>query len=243
MRHDMKVSKIAKLLIKAYGRPKPFKATNPVDELVRTVLSQNTNDKNSLGAFAALKRDFKDWDKLLNSDLERISWSISHAGLANIKAKRIKEILAEIKRREGRIDLASLKDMSVKDGLVYLRSLKGVGPKTAACVLLFSFGKPVMPVDTHIFRVTKRLGLIGPDTGIEEAHGMLTYVILSEANVASLRMTELTFRSSLLIYEAHLCIIEHGRRTCKAQNPRCGFCALYNICASSDKHLYKGERN
>ena len=139
---------------------------------------------------------------------------------------KLKDILNEIKKRQGRIRLAFLSRLDCESALVYLRSLKGVGPKTAACVLLFSFNKPVMPVDTHIFRVSKRLGLIGAKVGIEEAHKALTEMVPKS-----------------LIYEFHLGIIEHGRRTCKAQNPRCGFCVLYNICAFKDKRLYKGDKN
>jgi endonuclease-3 len=114
--------------------------------------------------------------------------------------------------------------MDVAAALAYLKSLKGVGPKTAACVLLFSFGRPVMPVDTHIFRVTKRLGLVGRTVSIEEAHEALTKLVPKH-----------------LIYDFHLGIIEHGRRTCKAQNPGCGFCVLFNMCRYKDKALYRAR--
>jgi endonuclease-3 len=147
---------------------------------------------------------------------------ISHAGLASIKAKRIKEILKEILRREGTLSLACLTSLKTADSLRYLRSLKGLGPKTAACVLLFSFGKPVMPVDTHIFRVTKRLGLICGNTSIEEAHEILTASVPRH-----------------LIYDFHLGIIEHGRRTCHAQNPGCGVCVLYKLCRYKKKVIHK----
>jgi endonuclease-3 len=226
MKKRLGMNVILKLLIETYDRPKPYMATDPIDELVRTVLSQNTNDRNSLAAFAALKRNFKSWRQLLDADTKRIVRSIRCAGLANIKAGRIKNMLAEIKWREGRISLKSLCNMDTRSALDYLRSLKGVGPKTAACVLLFSFGKSVMPVDTHIFRVAKRLGIIKPEVSIEEAHEELTNI---------------TPKS--LIYDLHLCIIEHGRRTCRAQNPRCGFCVLYNICGFKDKRIFKGGQN
>ena len=225
-----KIIAIMRLLNKAYGRPRLFKRSPPVDELVRTILSQNTNDRNSLAAFAILKKHFKSWNYLLAASVPTITRLIKHAGLANIKAKRIKEVLAEIKRREGRISLAILEWLSSHEGLEYLRSLKGVGPKTAACVLLFSFGKPVMPVDTHIFRVAKRLGLIDAKTTIEEAHETLTGMMISS-------------KIRGLIYEFHLGIIEHGRRTCKAQNPRCGFCVLYNMCKFNSKRLFKGGKS
>ena len=213
MTNPAKITKILRLIEKAYGRRPAFRRTDPVDELVRTILSQNTTDKNSLAAFAALKRRFRRWDELLRFNYYNIASLIRHAGLANIKAKRIKEVLAEIKRREGRISLARLGKMETADALAYLESLKGVGPKTAACVLLFSFGKPVMPVDTHIFRVAKRLGLIANDADIEEAHAALTAATPKQ-----------------LIYRFHLGIIEHGRRTCKAGKPHCGSCVLRKLC-------------
>jgi endonuclease-3 len=222
-----KITEILHQLNRAYGRPGPLRKTDPIDEIVRTILSQNTNDRNSLAAFAVLKKHFKSWEGLLRTDTRRIAQLIKHAGLANIKARRIKEVLVEIKHREGKISLFLLKRLDVGSGLAYLRSLKGIGPKTAACVLLFSFGKPVMPVDTHIYRVAGRLGLIGSKVSIEEAHEALTNLV-----------------SKRLIYEFHLGIIEHGRRTCKAQNPRCGFCVLYDICRFKDKSAYrKGERH
>ena len=213
MWNKKRIEKALGLLHKAYGRPRVLRKSDPVDELIRTVLSQNTSDNNSLKAFGILKQSFKSWDKLLKVNARQIARLIRHAGLANIKSKRIKEVLAEIKRREGRISLSSLNKMDIEEASAYLRSLKGIGPKTAACVLLFSFNKPVMPVDTHIFRVTKRLGLIDKELDIKEAHQILTKVVPKH-----------------LIYDFHLGIIEHGRRTCKAQNPRCGICLLYGLC-------------
>ncbi len=245
MGNDKRIIEILKLLNRAYGKPKQFKRSDPVDELVRTVLSQNTNDRNSLGAFAVLKRQFKNWDSALKAPESRIAGLIRHAGLANIKAARIKEILLEIKSREGGMSLAVLERMDPSSGLEYLKSLKGVGPKTAACVLLFSFRKPVMPVDTHIFRVAKRLALLKPDAGIEEAHELITE--MSRQALVPRRDFKNKTRSaavsngkiSALIYELHLGIIEHGRRTCKAQNPRCGFCVLYNMCRFKYKNSYR----
>jgi len=222
MKLDEKVRKIVALLNKACGRPAPLRRSDPVDELVRTILSQNTNDRNSLAAFAVLKKRFKSWDALLNRRAQDIARLIKHAGLANIKAKRIKDVLAEIKTREGRISLASLRGMGIEESSAYLRSLKGVGPKTAACVLLFSFKKPVMPVDTHIFRVTKRLALIGKDINIEEAHRALSKAVPRR-----------------LIYDFHLGIIEYGRKVCKAHIPHCGECVLYKLCEFELKRIYK----
>jgi endonuclease-3 len=220
-----RLKKILGIVRKSYGKDiRPFKASKPIDELIRTILSQNTSDSNSLAAFAVLKRSFKSWNRLLSVDTAKLARLIKHAGLGNIKAKRIKEVLLEIKRREGALSLEPLRDMDTGDAISYLTSLKGVGPKTAACVLLFSFGKPVMPVDTHIYRVTGRLGIIPKGLGIEDAHKMLSGMVPKS-----------------LIYDFHLGIIEHGRKICKAQNPRCGVCLLYSFCRFTDKALHKGD--
>jgi len=217
-----KVRKILGLVNRAYGRPAKLKKTDPIDELIRTILSQNTNDRNSLGAFSLLKKRFRSWSEVMVSDTRLVAGTIRHAGLANIKAGRIKEVLKEIVRREGRLSLSSLNGLRPDAALEYLRSIKGIGPKTAACVLLFSFAKPVMPVDTHIFRVTKRLGLLSEGSSIEDAHDKLTRMV-----------------SPGLIYNFHLSIIEHGRKTCKAQRPDCGSCVLYDICKFKKKAFFK----
>ena len=217
-----KIEKIIKLLHERYGAPRPYRKSDPVDELIRTILSQNTTDKNSLSAFRVLKKNFKSWDRMLQLDARQIASLIRHAGLANIKARRIKAALEEIERREGKIGLSSLGRLDLESSLEYLMSLKGVGPKTAACVLLFSFGKPVMPVDTHIFRVTRRLGLIDKKLNVGDAQAYLSGIVPKN-----------------LIYDFHLGIIEHGRKTCKAQYPRCGICVLYGICKFEKKTFFK----
>ncbi len=217
-----RIKTILRLINKAYGKPPPFKKPPPVDELIRTILSQNTSDTNSLKAFSALKRNFRSWDGLLAMNTRKIAGLIRHAGLANIKAARIKEALSRIRAREGRIDLSPIGWMDTEEAMDYLRSLKGVGPKTAACVLLFSFGKGAMPVDTHIYRVSRRLGIIGAVIDIDTAHERLTKIVPKH-----------------LIYDFHLGIIEHGRRTCKAQNPKCGICVLYGLCAYNLKRVYR----
>ncbi|MCX5668172.1 MAG: endonuclease III [Candidatus Omnitrophica bacterium] len=236
MLNKNRVKEILRILRRAYGAPPGRRRSDPIDEIVRTILSQNTNDTNSLRAFAVLKRKFKSWEGLLNTDTAKLARLIKYAGLANIKAERIKEALLEIKRREGRLSLGSLKNMGTGEAISYLKSLKGVGPKTAACVLLFSFGKPVMPVDTHIYRVAKRLGLIGPKVSIEEAHVFLTTMFYKELVPRRGLLRKPCSGSSPdsitagFIYSFHLGIIEHGRKTCKAQNPRCGVCLLYSLC-------------
>ena len=222
MKIGQRIAKIIRILRRTYGARPPLRKSDPIDEIVRTILSQNTNDTNSLRAFAVLKKNFRSWEGLLVAKKRLVSGLIKSAGLANIKAGRIKGVLQEIKEREGRLNLNRLNKQTPADSLAYLRSLKGIGPKTAACVLLFSFGMPVMPVDTHIFRVSKRLGFIAADTGIEGAHEKLQGIVPGR-----------------LIYEFHLGIIEHGRRTCRAQNPRCGFCVLYPLCRYKSKAIFK----
>jgi len=229
MRKDTKARRMLELVEAAYGSPPRFRRTPPIDELIRTVLSQNTNDTNSLAAFAVLRKRFRPWGRLAAADTRTVAGAIRHAGLANIKAARIKGILSEIRRREGRLSLAGLARLDTVDMVCYLRSLKGVGPKTAACVALFSFGRPVMPVDTHIFRVAGRLGLISAQADIEDAHRLLTETVRKG-----------------LIYRFHLGIIEHGRRTCHSRNPECGACVLYNLCIYRGKvrrHDPQGQRN
>ncbi len=143
-----KVSAIVKLLRGNFGRRRFRRQTDPVGELVKTILSQNTSDRNSFRAYKNLKKCFKDWDALRRAKASEIKPEIKIAGLANIKAPRIKSTLEEIKARRGSLSLEFLRGLDVRAGYEFLRSIKGIGPKTAAVVLLFSFGKPIMPVDT-----------------------------------------------------------------------------------------------
>ena len=185
-----------------------------VDELVATVLSQHTSDHNSGRAFAQLKAAFPSWEQALEASARDVADAIRCGGIADLKAHRIQQILAAIREREGRIDLGRLYDLG--DGAVeeYLTSLPDVGPKTAACVLVFSMGRAAFPVDTHVHRVAMRLGWIPPDTTAEKAHR-----ILGSAVPPGIR------------YDLHVALIEHGRTVCKAQRPRCGVCVLKDECA------------
>ena len=178
-----------------------------------TILSQNTTDKNSIPAFYALKNGFKDWETVRTAPIRRIIPFIRKGGLANIKAKRIKEALDEIRSRQGRLDISFLKKLSDQQAYDYLRSLKGVGPKTASIVLLFSFNKPLMPVDTHIYRVAKRIGLLGAKVSVEKAHTILT-----------------KSTPPAIIHGLHINMIEHGRQVCKAPRPLCHVCGVRRIC-------------
>jgi endonuclease III len=202
-------------LLRASQGPFVAKPQLPIiDEVVATVLSQHTSDLNSERAFTQLKDKFPDWERVLEASAGQVADAIRRGGIADQKARRIQQILAAIREREGRIDLTRLNDLDDAAVEAYLTSLPGVGPKTAACVLVFSMGRAAFPVDTHVHRVALRLGWLPPGTSAEQAHR-----ILGPAVPPGIR------------YDLHLALIEHGRGVCKAQHPRCGACVLRRGCS------------
>lgn len=210
-----KISKIISLLKLEYGAPDFDRFDDPLDQLILTILSQNTTWQNCRRAFDNLKAKFRDWEEVMAADVNGIRGAIRPGGLANVKARRIKEVLREIHRANGLLDLRFLRKISDTEAMEFLTSFKGVGPKTAACVLLFSCRKPVLPVDTHILRVSKRLGLIEKDVDLVRAHRLLG---------------ELVGRNEGTVLAFHVNMIEHGRQVCRAQNPLCEVCSLSSIC-------------
>jgi endonuclease-3 len=202
-----------------YGRPVLSPRYPPVDELVFTVLSQNTADVNTERSFAALKARFPDWSAARDAHVAQIEQAIALGGLAHTKAPRIKKILAALSDGAGAPDLGVLNGMSDADAQAYLTGLPGVGPKTAACVLLFSLGRPVMPVDTHVHRVARRLGIIQAEVTAEQAHPLLTQLAGPE--------------DAAQIYAVHVDFVRHGRRICHARRPACGECPLAGLCPSA----------
>jgi endonuclease-3 len=203
------VRAILERLRKAYGKPIEHAHRAPVDELILTVLSQNTNDRNRDVAYARLTARFDSWDAVRDAPTIDVEDAIRPGGLAPTKAVRIQEIL----RALGDDDLTGLADEPLDEARDRLTELPGVGRKTAACVLMFSFGLPDIPVDTHVFRVGTRLGLFRPGGSLEEAHDELLRVVDPED-----------------AYEFHVSLIRHGRRTCHARNPRCHECPLLSLC-------------
>ena len=193
----------------AYGKPVERHHRAPIDELILTVLSQNTNDRNRDVAYARLRERFDSWDEVRDASGAEVEEAIRPGGLAPTKAVRIQEIL----RALGDDDLLDLETMPLDEARTLLTDLPGVGRKTAACVLMFSFGRPDIPVDTHVFRVGTRLGLFRPGASLEEAHDEILRVVAPED-----------------AYEIHVSLIRHGRRTCVARNPRCLECPLLSIC-------------
>ena len=210
---------ILERLREAYGRPVPLAHRAPVDELVLTVLSQNTNDRNRDVAYARLRERFADWAAVRDAPVAEVEEAIRPGGLAPTKAVRIQAILRAI----GDDDLAWLAEAPLEEGRDYLCELPGVGRKTAACVLLFSYGLHDVPVDTHVYRVGARLGLWRTGAPLDEAHD---------------EMLRLSAGSDP--YEAHVALIRHGRRTCHARSPRCRECPLLSLCPTG-KALVRGS--
>ncbi len=208
-----KTVEVQRLLLELYGRPAWRPHMDPVSELVSTILSQNTNDVNRDVAFGRLRERLPTWEKVRDADVEAVIDAIRPAGLANQKGPRIQEALRFITDERGDFSLDFLAEWPVDRAKNWLLSIKGVGPKTAAIVLLFSLGRAAFPVDTHVHRVTKRLGLIGPRVSREKAHDELEHLVDPDD-----------------YYAFHLNVIRHGREVCASRKPRCGECVLVDLC-------------
>ncbi len=204
---------VHQLLIEEYGQREWYPRLDPLSELIFTILSQNTSDVNRDRAWNRLKERFPTWEAVLAADAAEIAETIRPGGLANVKSPRIQEALRAIKQEQGEFTLDFLAEMGVNEARRWLTALSGVGPKTAAIVLLFSLGRPVFPVDTHVHRVSRRLGLIGPKTSREQAHEILEELLPPE-----------------IYYTFHLNLIAHGREVCKSQRPLCATCILREHC-------------
>ncbi|HEX5822442.1 MAG TPA: endonuclease III [Solirubrobacterales bacterium] len=200
-----------------YGRPVNEPHGHPIAELVRTVLSQNTNDRNRDVAYDRLRERFPTWEEVRDAPTEEVEAAIKPGGLSATKAPRIQEILGLLGEHP---DLDWLAESPREEALSYLDELPGVGRKTAACVMIFSFGRPEIPVDTHVHRVGGRLGLFRPGAPFEEAHDEMLAITPPED-----------------AYELHVNLIQHGRAVCRPK-PRCGECGLRRMCP-----WYKANRN
>ena len=208
-------AEVARRLEAEYGRPRlgrDRRRVRPVDELVLTILSQNTNDRNRDVAYARLRERFPRWEQVLDAEVRAIQAAIRPAGLHQQKARRIKRVLRRIVEEQGALSLAFLRRLPVVESKAWLTHLDGVGPKTAACVLLFSLDRPAFPVDTHIERVGSRLGFYRASTASHEMH----------------RVMEARFDPAEY-FAVHTNLIRHGRTVCKPR-PRCPECVLNEIC-------------
>jgi endonuclease-3 len=204
---------ILRKLSRSYGSPRWNPTHDPLGELVATILSQNTSDINSDRAYAALVAAYPTWDEVLRASSDDLAGVIRCGGLATLKSRRIQEILHTVKARHGRLNLDFLMDMPMPAARAFLAEFPGVGPKTIACVLLFACGHPAFPVDTHIYRVTTRLGLLPAGCTAERAHTVLEPLIPPNQ-----------------VYGAHVNLIRHGRTVCKARQPECRRCCIRTLC-------------
>jgi endonuclease-3 len=217
-----------------YGHPRNTPHKAPLDELVLTILSQNTNDRNRDVAYIRLRQRFPTWEAVAHAPLAELEEAIRPGGISKVKSKRIQEILRMVEERlphpladpaaglPAAGPLSWLETAPREEAVAFLESLPGVARKTAACVLLFSYDRPELPVDTHVYRVGGRLGLIRPKASYLEAHETMR-AITDPGDV----------------YELHVNLIRHGRRLCKAQRPLCGECPLLRLCpfGRAQKHL------
>ena len=211
-------------LRRRYGPLDPPPRRDPLEELVLTVLSQNTSDVNRDRAFAALRERFPTWEDLAAADPADVAAAIRPGGLANIKAPRLLAILREISDRQGgSLSLAWMSRAKDEEVVTFLTTLPGVGPKTAACVLAFSLERPALPVDTHVFRVAKRLGLLSERADAVRAHDELHRLVSPRIRV-----------------RLHVAMIRHGRTTCRAGRPLCRDCPVHDLCPTAP--LYLGGR-
>jgi endonuclease-3 len=214
------ISLLLRRLETAYGQ-RPWRTWGrPLDILVGTILSQNTNDRNSDAAMDRLRQALPTWDAVADAPLWQIAGAIRPAGLHRQKADHIRTILRGIREEHGHSDLDFLRRWPTERVWKYLTNLRGVGPKTASCVLLFSLRRPVLPVDTHIHRVSGRLRLIGPRTTAEKAHELLAATVPPDK-----------------VYAFHVLMIAHGRQTCHARRPNHAACILRDVCPSAQKRF------
>lgn len=219
--YQEKIEKIRTRLIEAFGMPEWRQPLSAVDELVSTILSQNTNDTNRDAAFEQLCAAFPDWNSVMEADTADVVEAIRTAGLANQKGPRIQDALREIAQfTHGDLNLEFLREMPIEEARQWLIAVKGVGPKTAAIVLLFSLGIPAFPVDTHIYRVTGRIGLRPANLSVEKAHTYLEGCIPEDA-----------------FYDLHLNLIRLGRDVCGARKWQCYRCPIEDLCLFDQKNL------
>jgi endonuclease-3 len=216
----MSPEEILRRLAALYGEPVWRPHGDPMTELVLTILSQNTSDTNSGRAFMRLVQRFPDWRLLMDAPVGEIEGAIAVGGLAKRKAPRIKASLEAIWAARGSFDLEFLRRMPLEEAKAWLREMKGIGPKTAACVLMFALGRPALPVDTHVHRVSQRLGYVSEKATAEQAHGVLEAILAQE-----------------MVFPFHISLIKHGRRLCRAQRPLCPECPLLDGCPAGKRFV------
>jgi endonuclease-3 len=200
-------------LERTYGVPENERVSDPLDMLVQIILSQATSDTNSHRTFAALKKRFPTWERALRARTETIADTIRSGGLANQKASVIKSLLQQIREEHGTLELGFLHEMNAREAREYLKQFRGIGPKTIACTLLFACRKDVFPLDTHIFRILRRVGLIPQKCTDARAHEIMDRLVPAGK-----------------FYSFHVNLIRHGRALCRPREPLCERCPIVEYC-------------
>jgi endonuclease-3 len=217
------LTRVYETLLNTYGEPKNEPDYDPLGGLIGTILSQHTSDINSERAYQQLIATFPTWEQVRDAPTEEVARAIRSGGLANVKAPRIQDVLLTLteqqeaqggKKTLGEYLYDELAKRETEEAWRYLQKLPGVGPKTAACVMMFNLDRPSFPIDTHVHRTSQRLGLILPNVNADKAHTLFARVLPPE-----------------WVYPLHVNLITHGRRVCHAQRPACAECTLYKECA------------
>jgi endonuclease-3 len=208
-----KALEVHRRLIDVWGKPDRKRTMDAVSQLVCTIISQNTNDTLRDQAYEELRDRFPTWEQVRDAPTAEVIEAIQIAGLSQQKAPRIQEALQRITEERGELSLEFLRELGVDEAKAWLTSSKGIGPKTAAIILLFALNMPAFPVDTHVHRVSKRLGLIASNASREKAHAILEALLPPQT-----------------YYDFHLNLIRHGREVCQARRPRCELCVLRDLC-------------
>ncbi len=209
-----KAIKVTQRLTELYGEV-PFSSKDPMSMLVDIILSHRTRDEQTAAAYDSLLQRFGSWEAVRDAPTEEVQDAIANVNWPEVKAPRLQTIMRQITEECGNLNLDFLRDLPVEEGAAWLNRFEGVGPKTAACVLLFSCQKPLLPVDVHVHRVSGRLGLIGKKVSADAAHTLLQALLPNDA------------RS---IYNFHKALLRHGQRTCVFERPRCNMCVLTDLC-------------
>jgi len=213
IRSPGQIRELVERLEKELGRPRRISRFDPMEELVSCILSQHTTDASSFPAFTKLRETYKDWAAIAEAEPSEVAKVIARAGLANQKSKSIIGCLKEIKELTGDYSLEILRNMPTLEAREWLMKLPGVGPKTASIVLCFSFGRETIPVDTHVFRVAKRIGILPDESDEKKAHDILLDLVPHD-----------------LAFRFHVALIQHGRLVCRAPTPNCGECSVSDRC-------------
>lgn len=209
-----KAQEVTRRLTTEYGEL-PFSSKDPMSMLVDILLSHRTRDEQTAAAWDNLLKHFGSWEGVRDAPTSEVQEVIANVNFPEVKAPRLQAIMRQITEERGNLNLDFLRDLPTEEGAAWLDRFEGVGPKTTACVLLFSCQKPLLPVDVHVHRVSGRLGLIGKKVTADNAHALLQALLPQDA------------RS---IYNFHKALLRHGQRTCVYEHPRCNHCALTDIC-------------